>query len=77
MEIFKYVNSKETESLAKTTVYKSAWIKAWGLGNKEGGSLRGGGLITQCTQCLPVNEHLAPWLKRLTKNPTILQQLPS
>ena len=43
MEIFKYVNSKETESLAKTTVYKSAWIKAWGLGNKEGGSLRGEG----------------------------------
>ena len=41
MEIFNYVNSKETESLAKTAVYKSAWIKAWGLGNKEGGLLRG------------------------------------
>ena len=27
MEIFNYVNSKETESLAKTAVDKSAWIK--------------------------------------------------
>ena len=28
MEIFNYVNSKETESLAKTAADKSAWIKA-------------------------------------------------
>ena len=27
MEIFNYVNSKETESLAKMAVEKSAWIE--------------------------------------------------
>ena len=29
MEIFNKVNSNDTESLAKTAVDKSAWIKAW------------------------------------------------